>query len=744
MFKNLDLIRFKDFKGKNSFKANVDIIEYSKDDIQKNIFNKDMLNNYFEWTDYSDKIKPFYDIDIKYYNEIIYQTDQDRIKNDFYDYCLKLFPNCEIAVSSSHGEKLDNKGVKCWAISYHFVINNYETTIEELKQFNEWNNIYNKFSDYGIDKSVYRNGGNMRALYSNKPNDNRTKIPENYKRNLFKHLITSNIFTNKEFEKIKIMDTSTSPAISPPPSPTVENKNFELPKIKEEDFKKLLFSIKPRYDYNDWIAIGHICFNNFDGSDIGFKIFNEYSEQDKNKYSGIEKLLNTYNFFKKQNPKNRLSYKQLKRWHDEDYPCKNKYEKYYKEGRLIEEMNKECFFYTATSDIIYIINDEIIVNKSKIAELKYKKYMFSIENPNANSALKYIKVNPFNLWLEHIDRKDIDKIVFDPSTTEEKENVFNTWSGYKYNHTDEDIDMDKIKDFLFHIKDVIANNDESQSEYILNWISHIIQMPYKRTNTCLVFSSIQGVGKTIIIDLLGKMIGKDYYLSTNSLDAVLGHFTSSGANKLLVNFNETNWGGDVKMEGKFKSFITDDMYKLEKKGKDPIYINNLANSIISSNKDWLVAMTRDDRRFNLMECKNEKLSKEKALKILDTDLQHLFNYFMNRDISNFDPSVYKRSEFAEKQIELNYDSVQVFWKNFIYGESKLDKEKFICKIEMYDTYISECVATHVHKLNNVKFWIKIRKLCPSLKFHKASGKNKPKIELPEDDILIQEFENATY
>ena len=94
-----------------------------------------------------------------------------------------------------------------------------------------------------------------------------------------------------------------------------------------------------RYDYNDWIAIGHICFNNFDGSDIGFKIFNEYSEQDKKKYSGIEKLLNTYNFFKKQNPKNRLSYKQLKRWHDEDYPCKNKYEKYYKEGRLIEEMN---------------------------------------------------------------------------------------------------------------------------------------------------------------------------------------------------------------------------------------------------------------------------------------------------------------------------------------------------------------------------------------------------------------------
>jgi len=748
MFKNLDLIRFKNLKGKNSFQANVDIIEYSKDDIQKNIFNKNMLNNYFEWTDYNDKIKPFYDIDIKYYNEITYQTDQDRIKNDFYDYCLKLFPDCDIAVSSSHGEKLDKKGVKCWAISYHFVINNYETTIEELKQFNKWNNIYNKFSDYGIDKSVYRRGM-MRALYSNKPNDNRTKIPETHKRNLFKHLITSNIFTNKEFKKIKIMDMSTSPAVSPPPSPKskIESNNIILPKCDKDTFIKHINSFKPRYNYADWLDIGYICFNNFDGSDVGLDIWNDYSKNDDDGYKGKQSLKKYWLTFEKQYDKNnkKLSYKRLIKYHDEDYPCKNKYEKYYKEGRLIEEMNKECFFYTATSDIIYYnTDDEIIINKCKIAELKYKKYMFSIPNPNVNSALKYIKVNPFNLWLEHIERKDIDKIVFDPSTTEQKENTFNTWTGYKYNHTDDEVDMDKIKDFLFHIKDVLANNDETQSEYILNWIAHIIQMPYKRTNTCLVFSSIQGVGKTIIIDLLGKMMGKDYYLSTNSLDAVLGHFTSSGANKLLVNFNETNWGGDVKMEGKFKSFITDDIYKLEMKGKDPIYINNLANSIISSNKDWLVAMTRDDRRFNLMECKNEKLSKEKALKILDTDLQHLFNYFMNRDISNFDPSVYKRSEFAEKQIELNYDSVQVFWKNFIYGESKLEKEKFICKIEMYDTYISECVATHVHKLNNVKFWIKIRKLCPSLKFHKASGKNKPKVELPEDDILIQEFENASY
>lgn len=751
MFKNPNTIRFKNYKGHNNFKVILPEIEYNKDQIKKYVFNKDVLNNYFEWTDYNDKIKPFYDLDIKYYGEsgeIKMQTDQDRVRNDFNEACIILFPDCEIAISESHGKKLDSKGVECFAISYHFIINNYETTMEELRAFNEYNDLYKKYKEYGVDRSVYRNGGNMRAILSNKPYDDRTKLPLNFRRNLYKHLITSNEYTNKEFKKIK-SNYIVSPAVSPPVSPkskvNIKEEIIEVPKCNKETFKKHMKSFKPRYDYVDWLDIGYICFNNFDGGEDGLDIWNEYSKNDDKGYDGKKVLIKQWDVFKKQFNinKKKLSYKRLIKYHDEDYPCKNKYEKYYKEGRLIEEMNKECFFYTATSDIIYIINDEIIVNKSKIAELKYKKYCFNIPNPNTNSPVKFIKVNPFNLWLENIDRKDIDKIIFDPTTTEQKENTFNTWTGFNYTNTN-DYDNNKIKDFLFHIKDVLADGDNIQYEYILNWIAHIFQKPYKRTNTCLVFKSIQGVGKTIIMDILGKMLNEKYYISTNSLDAILGHFTSSGANKLLVNFNETNWGGDVKMEGKFKSFITDDIYKFEKKGKDPIYINNLANSIITSNKDWLVAMTRDDRRFNLMECKNEKLSKDKALKILDTDLQHLFNYFMNRDISNFDPSIYKRSQFAEEQIEMNYDSVQIFWKNFIDNESQIKKQKFIDKKEMYDVYISENVASHSQKLNNVKFWMNIRKLCPSIKFHKANNKKSPRIEIPEDNILIQEFKNANY
>ncbi len=72
--------------------------------------------------------------------------------------------------------------------------------MEELRAFNEYNDLYKKYKEYGVDRTVYKNGGMMRAILSNKPCNDRTKLPLNFKRNLYKHLITSNEYTNKEFK----------------------------------------------------------------------------------------------------------------------------------------------------------------------------------------------------------------------------------------------------------------------------------------------------------------------------------------------------------------------------------------------------------------------------------------------------------------------------------------------------------------------------------------------------------------
>ena len=97
--------------------------------------------------------------------------------------------------------------------------------------------------------------------------------------------------------------------------------------LETEDFEKYLESIKPRFDdFDTWIIVGFICYNNFDGNDIGFSIFNKWSKY-SDKYEGINSNKKKWDEFTNQYDKvdHKLSYKQLLKWNMEDFPPKNKY-----------------------------------------------------------------------------------------------------------------------------------------------------------------------------------------------------------------------------------------------------------------------------------------------------------------------------------------------------------------------------------------------------------------------------------
>ena len=198
---NINMFKFKDYKGQKDFNAKIEPIVVKKEKILKAILQKSSRTKYFcEWIEGDAKIKPFYDIDIwcpkcmDDWGELAKGVQQQYISK-----FQELYPKGEIAVASSHGFKqkkdpIDGTMKDGNAISFHMVVNNYETTIPELKKFNELHKVY----DDAVDKSVYRSKGNIRSLHSNKPDGDRTFIPENYQEDLFKHCIQSSNWTNIE------------------------------------------------------------------------------------------------------------------------------------------------------------------------------------------------------------------------------------------------------------------------------------------------------------------------------------------------------------------------------------------------------------------------------------------------------------------------------------------------------------------------------------------------------------------
>ena len=122
------------------------------------------------------------------------------------------------------------------------------------------------------------------------------------------------------------------------------------------------------------------------------------------------------------------------------------------------------------------------------------------------------------------------------------------------------------------------------------------------------------------------------------------------------------------MVGAFKEFITDETIVINRKGKESYTIKNFSNTIITTNEDWIVSIDGNDRRFNIRECKNEKYHKEYYDEIADTPLHDIANFLYNKDITNYDPRNFIKSELHEAQVIKNFNSVESFYDNLLNKE----------------------------------------------------------------------------
>ena len=237
--KNLDetmedqLISLKNFKGQTSFEAKLPVLKWTKTQLMKKL-SPGKKRWLYEWTDYQSKVKPYYDIDSHTEDEAEYEKLKVSLLEEWTQRLTQLYPEGNISVATSHGPKIKeatkNKvktTINGFSASFHFIVNGYETTLEELKKFN----VAHKLT--GHDKGVYRDGGNMRLLYSYKFHpDNRQFVPYNNVDKPESHLIHSNSWSNTDFKPINL-----SPPVSPVPKPAEE----VVEEVVEEDDEEIEF-----------------------------------------------------------------------------------------------------------------------------------------------------------------------------------------------------------------------------------------------------------------------------------------------------------------------------------------------------------------------------------------------------------------------------------------------------------------------------------------------------------------------
>jgi hypothetical protein len=227
---------------------------------------------------------------------------------------------------------------------------------------------------------------------------------------------------------------------------------------------------------------------------------------------------------------------------------------------------------------------------------------------------------------------------FNPNLNENNGDKLNLFKGFKYDTGNYDYDIKIIQKFLDHIK-FLCKDDEKATQYIINWISRIIQTPYKKTKTALLFYSLtNGIGKNIFTDILAELFD-GYQTRIKNTEGLVAKFNSNTVGKLFVVADEINArASDICNE--LKDIITRESEIIEFKGKDKFELNDYKNYILTTNNENVLKIENTDRRYVMIECPEEQKPKKwyddlGAFKKDKTALTHLFNYFKSNDISKF-------------------------------------------------------------------------------------------------------------
>lgn len=260
-----------------------------------------------------------------------------------------------------------------------------------------------------------------------------------------------------------------------------------------------------------------------------------------------------------------------------------------------------------------------------------------------------------DIWIKDINKKTKKYMDFIPyngvhSFKDDKtKNYYNLFNGYN-EVINNGFEKEKKEDLLKPFKSLLlqlCGNEKEHFNYFYNYLSHMIQKPNERIPICFIFKSKEGVGKNVMLNCIGNILGEKHYISSSNVNDFFGTYAEGFVNKILVNLNECEGKNTFDYEGKIKSFITEDKITFNPKYIRQTTIQNIARLIIFTNKanPIPIDVRSKDRRFVVFQSTDYLLDKKFGYHFWKGLVEHfkkpefiscLYDDLNNNNIDNFD------------------------------------------------------------------------------------------------------------
>lgn len=325
--------------------------------------------------------------------------------------------------------------------------------------------------------------------------------------------------------------------------------------------------------------------------------------------------------------------------------------------KLFDQLNK-----TAQKELLKEKEDEDkqrLIQEFKLKMDYFEKFHFKVMSPPCFGRLAYNKISLLSsheieqqyenvmmnnhtfvsLWRKNENIRTFENVDFLPYPRECKSYTLNTFNGLKIERVKESKGNYDI--FLKHLT-ILTGHDPKGQDYLLNYLSHLVQRPGELPRVALVFQSEQGVGKNIFFENFAHhILGTEYMLQTAEMDKIIGRFSMIN-NKLLVIMDETSGKDSFSNSDKIKNIITAESVAWERKGVDGVNINNCGRYIFFSNNTTPVKIEHSDRRYVVYKCANDVQNNSIYFKDLvnhfkdEKIVRAFYDFLMERDISSWD------------------------------------------------------------------------------------------------------------
>lgn len=400
-----------------------------------------------------------------------------------------------------------------------------------------------------------------------------------------------------------------------------------------------------------------------------------------------------------------------------------------KETEAFKELNKE-----AQQKRLKKYDSDMELSVIKEMEMKsvyFEKFHFKVMHPACFGRKAYNKVSLVssreidqqyeNVWVdgnlftakwkrtptirtyENVDFLPFPKVC--PSYT------VNTFNGLRAERLHGEGDYSRI----LHHMGILTGHEGT--DYLLNYLAHMVQRPGELPRVALVFQSEQGVGKNVFFEhFANKVLGNEYLLQTAEMDKVIGRFSMVN-NKLMVIMDETSGKDSFMNSDKIKNIITAEQIAWERKGIDGVHINNCGRYLFFSNNFTPVKIEQSDRRYVVFKCTNEVQNNEEYFRALLKDfnddgvVRSFYEFLMKRNIQDWN-SIHDRpiTKVYEDIQSVNVPPMAHFLEKLIvqYADKTPEDKVLFQKhgaCDMY-TYFTDWLAENGYKkleYNSTKF-----------------------------------------